>query len=64
MSEGKKAVAGEKQIVSISCRATPGCTGCEAEKQTIPSSGATLVRFICQTCKKSFHVPMGQTVEF
>lgn len=55
----------KKELVNIACRATPECPGNKAEKQVINprSAGATLIRFICQTCKKTFHVPMGTTLD-
>lgn len=56
----------EPEIVNITCRATPECTGDRAKKEVIPrpGGGVTLVRFICETCKRPFTIPMGTAVDF
>ena len=47
------------QIVWISCRATPNCEGKNAKIELLfpPAGlGGTTTRYVCQTCKRPFHI--------
>lgn len=47
------------QIVWMSCRATPNCEGKNAKIELLfpPAGfGGTTTRYVCQTCKRPFHI--------
>ena len=52
----------EGEVVWMACRADPNCDGQQARKvmsRTGSFEGGTVFRYICEKCKKPFHIPMG-----
>lgn len=52
----------EGEEVWMACRATEGCPGTHARKvfsHTGSLEGGTVTRFVCTTCGKPFHIPLG-----
>jgi len=52
----------EGKVVWMACRADPNCDGTHAKmvmSHTGSLEGGTVIRYVCEKCKKPFHIPMG-----
>lgn len=62
--ETKPLVQEEKpKLIWMACRATPGCEGRTANLvRNFETAGGRVVRYVCTTCNRHWHVPIGGSI--